>query len=505
MVKENIQQRLSVSPLSGKQYPIPETVNDKTAIDAFVAQHPGKKVVVVQGLGFVGSVMALVVANALTEEYAVIGIDLASPFSYWKIQSINEGVFPVIADDPKIEQFYKKTREKKNFYATCDPYAYSKADVVVVDINLDVKKQSNTNGHLEDYHVDLTPFNKAITAIGTYCQPDVLVLVETTVPPGTTQKVVRPILEECLQKRGLPADQLKTGHSYERVMPGPKYIDSIQNFYRVFSGTDESSEEAVEKFLRTVIKTDEYPLTKLGNTQATEMAKVLENSYRAMNIAFMVEWSRFAEEAGVDIYEVVNAIRMRPTHKNIMLPGLGVGGYCLTKDPLLASWAKMNLFGSSEPLEQSETGVHINDQMPHFAFQFLQSQYNGPLSGKKVLMLGVSYLNDVGDTRFTPVQGLFERLTDAGCYVTLHDPHVMLWEEKGLRINNNLDELLQQAYDVVIISTGHKEYRNSIRLISSLLSHPGSFIYDTIGVLNNDEIKKLRGKHIVKVIGRGDL
>ncbi|MBL0337315.1 MAG: hypothetical protein IPP73_18905 [Chitinophagaceae bacterium] len=155
-------------------------------------------------------------------------------------------------------------------------------------------------------------------------------------------------MEECLSKRGLSIDELKVGHSYERVMPGPKYIDSIQNFYRVFAGTDETSALAVETFLKTVIRTDEYPLTRLGNTNATEMAKVLENSFRAMNIAFMVEWSRFAEEAGVDIYEVVNAIRLRPTHKNIMLPGLGVGGYCLTKDPLLAGWAKMNLFGSTE-------------------------------------------------------------------------------------------------------------------------------------------------------------
>lgn len=504
MVKEKIKQQ-SISPLTGKEYIIPDAVDDKAGIDSFVAQHPGKKVVVVQGLGFVGSVMALVVANALTEEYAVIGIDLPSAFSYWKIQSINEGVFPVIADDPKIELFYKEAKRKNNLYATCDPHAYSKADIIIVDINLDVKKQSNDDGHLEDYSVDLTPFKKAITSIGTYCKPDVLVLVETTVPPGTSQKIVRPILEECLQKRGLSADQLKTGHSYERVMPGPKYIDSIQNFYRVFSGTDETSADATEKFLRTVISTDEYPLTKLGNTQATEMAKVLENSYRAMNIAFMVEWSRFAEEAGVNIYEVVNAIRMRPTHKNLMLPGLGVGGYCLTKDPLLASWAKMNLFGSEEPLTQSEKGVHINDQMPLFAFQYLQSQYEGSLKDKKVLLLGVSYLNDVGDTRFTPVQGLFERLVEAGSDVTLHDPHIVYWEEKELRVNNNLTELLQQSYDVVIISTGHKEYRNSPSLIKTLLGHPASFVYDTIGVLTNEEIKTLKEKHIVKVIGRGDL
>jgi UDP-N-acetyl-D-glucosamine dehydrogenase len=504
MVKEKPKQE-SISPLTGKQYAIPESIDDKAGIDSFIALHPGKKVVVVQGLGFVGSVMALVVANALTEEYAVIGIDLPTPFSYWKIQSINEGMFPVIADDPKIGLFYKQAREKKNLYATCDPYAYSMADIVIVDINLDVKKQSDDNGHLEDYTVDLTPFKKAITAIGANCKPDILVLIETTVPPGTSQKIVRPILEECLQNRGLSSDQLKVGHSYERVMPGPKYVDSIQNFYRVFSGTDEASALATEKFLRTVISTDEYPLTRLGNTQATEMAKVLENSYRAMNIAFMVEWSRFAEEAGVDIYEVVNAIRMRPTHKNLMLPGLGVGGYCLTKDPLLASWARMNLFGSDEPLVQSEMGVHINDQMPLFAFQYLQSQYSGSLEGKKVLLLGVSYLNDVGDTRFTPVEGLYDQLILAGCDITLHDPHIVYWEEKELRVNTDLNELLQQPYDLVIVSTGHKDYRSNPSLINTLLGHPASFIYDTIGILTNDEIKTLKAKHVVKVIGRGDL
>ncbi len=495
----------SISPLTGKQYSIPEIIDDKAGIDSFVEMHTGKKVVVVQGLGFVGSVMSLVVANALTEEYAVIGIDLPTPFSYWKIQAINEGAFPVIADDPKIELFYQRAREKKNLYATCDPYAYSKADVVIVDINLDVKKQSNGNGHLEDYSVDLTPFKKAVLSIGTNCKPDVLVLVETTVPPGTSQKIVRPILEECLQERNLPTDKLKVGHSYERVMPGPKYVDSIQNFYRVFSGTDEASADATEKFLRTVISTDEYPLTRLGNTQATEMAKVLENSYRAMNIAFMVEWSRFAEEAGVDIYEVVNAIRMRPTHKNIMLPGLGVGGYCLTKDPLLASWARMNLFGSEERLTQSETGVHINDQMPLFAFQYLKSQYDGPLDGKKVLLLGVSYLNDVGDTRFTPVQGIYEQLFTAGCDIALHDPHVVYWEEKELKVNNDLNVLLLQPFDLVIITTGHKDYRNNPALINTLLGQPASFVYDTIGILTNDEIKTLKTKHTVKVIGRGDL
>jgi len=496
---------ISKSPVTGKEYEIPLTPDDKTGIDAFMALHPGKKVVLVQGLGFVGSVMGLVVANALTEEYAVIGIDLPVPSSYWKIRSINEGVFPVIASDPKIDQYYQNALKKKNYYATFDAYAYSKADVVVVDINLDVKKQSSGKNDSGDYSVDLTPFKMAIEAIGNVCKEDVLVLVETTVPPGTSQKIVRPILEECLTKRGLSTDKIKVGHSYERVMPGPKYIDSIQNFYRVFAGTDDKSTEAVETFLRTVIRTDEYPLTRLGNTNATEMAKVLENSFRAMNIAFMVEWSRFAEEAGVDIYEVVNAIRMRPTHKNIMLPGLGVGGYCLTKDPLLASWGRMNLFGSQERLGQSEKGVYINDKMPLYAFEYLQSRYKASLEGKKILLLGVSYLNDIGDTRFTPVEGFYDQLEMEGCEIVLHDPHVKYWEEKDVWVKQDLDELLKDSYDFIAITTGHKNYRNNPELIEKIKQLPACWVYDTIGVLTNEEIKSLSEKHTVKVIGRGDL
>ncbi len=498
-------QKISLSPITKKQYPLPSVMDDREAIDQFLAHHAGKKLVLVQGLGFVGSVMGLVVANAVAGDYAVLGIDLPSESSYWKICSINEGVFPVLAGDPKIEQYYSRSREKKNYYASYDPYAYSKADVVIVDINLDVQKISSSAGKLEDYQVDLTPFKNAIESIGTHCRPDVLVLVETTVPPGTTEKLVRPLLEECLQKRGLQTDQLKVGHSYERVMPGSKYIDSIQNFYRVYAGTDEKSADAAEQFLRTVIRTDEFPLTRLGNTNATEMAKVLENSYRATNIAFMVEWSRFAEEAGVNIYEVVEAIRMRPTHQNIMLPGLGVGGYCLTKDPLLASWARMNLFGGPGALLQSEKGVHINDQMPHFAFEYLRSQYPESMEGKKILLLGVSYLNDVGDTRYTPVEGFYNRLLQEGAVVSLHDPHVLYWEEKDTWVQQNLDELLEKEYDIIAITTGHKQYRNNPQLLHKLLQMAPALIYDSIGVLSDKEINELRARHTVKVIGRGDL
>jgi UDP-N-acetyl-D-glucosamine dehydrogenase len=494
----------SKSLLTGKEYPLPLS-DDRDAIDQFIALNKGKKVVVVQGLGFVGAVMSIVVANALTEEYAVIGIDLAREHTYWKICAINEGQFPVIADDPKIELFYQKAKEKGNLLATYDAYAYSKADVIIVDINLDVQKQSNFERDLEEYDVNMTPFKKAMEAIGANCRPDVLVLVETTVPPGTSQKIVKPIIESGLQNRGLNSDQLRIGHSYERVMPGPQYVDSIQNFYRVYAGIDEKSADATESFLRTVIRTDEYPLTRLNNTNATEMAKVLENSFRAMNIAFMVEWSRFAEEADVDIYAVVQAIRMRPTHKNIMLPGLGVGGYCLTKDPLLASWARQNLFESDQPLLQSEKGVRINDKMPLYAFEFLKKRFGRPLQGKKALLLGVSYLNDVGDTRFSPVQPFYEYLLEAGVEISLHDPHVPYWEEKNIDVSDQLDTLLEGRYDIIAITTGHKQYRNNPSLIQKINEQPNVMVLDTIGVFNNEELKTLNQKHLACVVGRGDI
>jgi UDP-N-acetyl-D-glucosamine dehydrogenase len=496
---------LSINPTSGKQYEIPESLNDKVGIDAFLEKHPDKKVIVVQGLGFVGAVMSLVCANALTEEYAVIGIDLPSPNSYWKIQSINEGIFPIVASDPKIEEFYQISRKKQNFYATYDPYCFSKADVVIVDINLDVAKESNFDKDLKGYDVNLSGFKKAMEAIGKNCKEDILIVVETTVPPGTCQKVVRPIITKCLIERGLSDTKFRMGHSYERVMPGPDYIDSIQNFYRVYSGINEESADATEQFLRTIISTEKYPLSRLGNTNATEMAKVLENSYRAMNIAFMVEWSRFAEEAGVNIYEVVNAIRMRPTHKNLMYPGIGVGGYCLTKDPLLASWAKMNLFDSEHPLSQSEQGVRINDKMPLYSFEFLAKEYNADLKGKKVLLLGVSYRSNVGDTRYTPVEYLHDYLQKVGTQIEVTDPYVEFWEEKEIKVSPDFLTLLKQDWDIIIISTGHDEYKNNPEIMSLILNQNNVFVFDTIGHLTEAEIKTISTKHRVRVVGRGDI
>ena len=472
-------------------------------IFSFLDQHPGKQIVLVQGLGFVGSVMSIVCANAIHDDYAVIGVDLPNEYGKKIINDLNSGIFPLVAEDPKIEQFYNKTLENGNFFATTDMYSYQVSDVIIVDINLDVGKENHHSGELNNYNIDLSSFKKAITTIGENCKENALILVETTVPPGTCQKIVKPIIYDCLERRNLSTNKIKIGHSYERVMPGPGYIDSIQSFYRVYSGIDEKSADAVESFLHTIIRTDEYPLTRLASTNATEMAKVLENSYRAMNIAFMVEWSRFAEEASVNLYEIVDAIRLRPTHANLMYPGIGVGGYCLTKDALLASWARQNLIGKNEPLLQSETAIGINDQMPRYAFEFLQKQYPD-LSGSKVLLFGVSYRGDVGDTRYSPVENLFNYLSKAGSVISCHDPYVKFWEEQSLEIEQDLMHHLGRSPDIIIISTGHTLYKNH-KTIDALHDLDSTFIYDTIGLLSNNQINVLKQKHTVKVLGRGDI
>lgn len=494
---------VSVNALTQEKYLIPENLDDSASIEGFLHQHEGKKVIVVQGLGFVGAVMALVCANAKSEEYAVIGIDLASEDAYWKIKSINDGLFPLIADDPKIDEFFNKALEKGNLLATYDPVAFKYADVVIVDINLDVQKESSEDAVLEDFDVNLDGFKSAIKSIGSNCQEDVLILVETTVPPGTCEKVVKPIIEDEFTHRGFDISKYRLGHSYERVMPGPEYIDSIREFPRVYSGCSKASADSVENFLKTIIDTSVCELTRLEHTNATEMAKVLENSYRAMNIAFAVEWSRFAEEAGVDLYAMVNAIRIRKTHSNLMYPGIGVGGYCLTKDPLLASWSRKTFFGSDSDLRMSINSVSINDQMPIFAFSRLIQEF-GNLKDKKVTFLGVSYRGDVGDTRFTPVETLVNKVIEAGAAIKLHDPFVSFWEERKCQIESNIQNVLDSKPDLVIISTGHSEYKSS-EVVLKLLEMEQTYIYDTIGLLNNEQISLLQEKHEISVLGRGDL
>ena len=497
---------ISINPFTRKSYELPEVLDDQLAIEDFINKNPKKPIIVVQGLGFVGGVMSLVCANAINEDYAVIGLDLPNENSYWKICSFNENILPLKSSDPKVEEFFKKSQQKGNLYATFDPISISYADVVIVDVNLDVSKKQNEDGLLLGFDVDLEFFSSAIRDIASNCKPEVLILIETTVPPGTCEKIAFGIIQKGLEDRNLDSNSFKLGHSYERVMPGPNYIDSIQNYYRVYSGINEESADATESFLRTIISTEKYPLTRLNGTNATELAKVLENSYRAMNIAFMVEWTRFAEEAGVNIYEVVHAIRQRDTHSNLMFPGLGVGGYCLSKDPLLASWSRKSLFNAKQGLPQSEMGVKINDQMPLFAFNFLCENVGiKKLFGLRTLLLGASYRGDVGDTRYSPVELFYKLLKKAGSKVLVHDYFVDYWPECNIKVETNLKVVLEEKFDMIIITTSHSDYRENPFLLSNLINSKGKIFYDTLGFMSAADLQSISKNNQTYVLGRGNI
>lgn len=495
----------SVSPLTRVSYDIPASDGDRDGIDQFLEANSGKKIIVIQGLGFVGAAMALVCADANKGNYAVIGIDLATVESYWKIASINAGVCPIVSGDPKVQELFEVALQRGNLYATADPYAYRIADNIVVDINLDVDKSSDCAGNIKDYSVNTAPLVGSAKVIGEYCKPDALVLVETTVPPGSCEKIFKEIITNELARRELPTTDIAIAHSYERVMPGPGYVDSIVNFYRVYSGIDTKSADRAEEFLKTIIDTTNYPLTRLASTVATESAKILENSYRAMNIAFVEEWGRFAEEANFNLYEVIDAIRLRPTHKNLMYPGLGVGGYCLTKDPLLASWSRQNFFNGKSPLTQSVASVENNDKMPHNVYAEIKNFLNNNVKKRNVLILGVSYRSEVADTRYTPVQVIYENLKRDGAEVTLHDFYVSYWEECDCGVQTDLSVVLSSNYDTVLFCTGHSQYKENKTLLSWFNSQYKVDAFDTVGVLSQKSIELISKNNQLKVIGRGDI
>ena len=149
-------------------------------IDYFIKRNKNKEIIAVQGLGFVGAVMSLVCANAINGNYAVIGVEVSTKRGKKITKELNNGIFPLVAEDPKIDQLFEKSIEKGNFFATTETDAYKVADIIIIDINLDVEKENLTSGALIDYNVDLSSFKKAIVSIGENCKEDALIIISET-------------------------------------------------------------------------------------------------------------------------------------------------------------------------------------------------------------------------------------------------------------------------------------------------------------------------------------
>jgi nucleotide sugar dehydrogenase len=332
--------------------------------------------------------------------------------------------------------------------------------------------------------------------------------------------------------RGIEAEPL-LAHSYERVMPGKDYVRSVRDFWRVCSGINKESREKVTRFLSEVLNVEEYPLTVLDKPIESETCKIVENSYRATILAFLDEWSLFAETNGVDLIKVINAVKVRPTHSNIIFPGPGIGGYCLPKDGGLGLWAYKHLMGFEHDIFKiTPEAININDKRALHAAQLVRDALRNMgriVAASQITLLGASYREDVGDTRYSGSEIIVRKLAEMGGEVKAHDPYVRHWWElekqdtypavgaswsrffrnqeqlNGFAMTAELEEALKST-DAVIFAVRHQPY---LELepddIVNMCGKPVAIV-DCFGILDDAKIEQYFELGCeVKGLGRGHI
>jgi nucleotide sugar dehydrogenase len=531
----------SVNP-AGERFPLPERTEyaaELARLEQLVqaARADSKEIVVVMGVGFVGAVMAAIVADT-TDRHGkpskfVIGCQRPSTRSYWKIPMLNRGVSPVRAEDPEVDPMIRRcVLEKKTLTATYNSDCLALADCVVVDVQCDYSKHDL--GNMRTGEVEMGALEATLRTIGERIPAGCLTLIETTVAPGTTEFVAWPILQKAFAARGIASAPL-LAHSYERVMPGREYVASIRDFWRVCSGCDAPARERVVKFLTEVLNTREFPLTVLDRPIESETAKIVENSYRATTLAFLNEWSLFAERNGVDLTKVIRAIKVRPTHSNMIFPGPGIGGYCLPKDGGLGYWAYKHILGfddGDQIFKISTTAIDINDTRGlHVATLTRDALRNMGryIAAAEVLICGASYRQDVGDTRYSGSEVVVRRLTEMGAEMRVHDPYVEHWFEfeeqdtypapghslsrffrnqehlKELRVQRDLESALH-GVEAVIFAVPHEPYLRLEPDDVVAMAGKSLAVIDCFGILDDRKIRRYFELGCeVKGLGRGHI
>src|SRR5512133_473284 len=532
-------EKLSISP-AGEKFTLPQTDDYKAEfkrLEKIVESERAKnrEIVVVMGLGFVGAVMAAIVADSTDKKgnpgKFVIGMQRPSPRSFWKIPLLNRGVSPVKAEDPEVDPMIARcVKDKKTLMATYTYDVLKLADVVVVDVQCDYVKASL--GDVRNGQTDMAALEASIGVIADHIPAKALVLIETTVAPGTTEQVAYPIMKNAFKKRGIQSDPL-LAHSYERVMPGRDYVASIRDFWRVCSGINEEAKKRVVKFLSEVLNTEKFPLTVMDRPIESETAKIIENSYRATILAFLDEWSLFAERNGVDLVKVIKAIKVRPTHSNMIFPGPGIGGYCLPKDGGLGVWAYKHILGFEDDIFKiTPLAIDINDTRSLHAAELVRDALRNmgkPIASADVLVLGAAYREDVGDTRYSGSEIVIRKLAEMGAEIRVHDPYVEHWWEfeqqdtypaegesksrffrnqeklKEIHVEHDLSKALKDA-EAVIFAVPHEAYLDlDPDKVVRMIGKPAAII-DCFGILADDKIRRYFQLGCeVKGLGRGHI
>ncbi len=380
----------------------------------------------VSGLGYVGLAVACAFAEA---GFDVLGVDILPD----RVQKINAGLSPIEGDEPGLAELLARAVASGRLRATSDYARLADRDVILIAVETPVDEH-----HIPRYEA----LKAALTSLGSVLRKGALVIVESTIAPGTMDRLVLPLLSQASGKT--LNDDFFLGNCPERVMPG-KLLANIRSLSRVIGGMTIETAEVMATLYSQIVTAD----LDLTTCVIAELVKTTENAYRDVQIAFANEVALICEAVGGDVWKVRELVNKSP-FRNMHLPGAGVGGHCIPKDPWLLAYSVID---KNVPLKLIPASRAVNDGMPvHMAelvVQALDAAGRKP-AGSTVLVMGYSYLENSGDTRNSPSVILIERLRSRGVSVRVHDPYVPPYQREWRE--------LARGCDAVVMMVKHSSY-----------------------------------------------
>lgn len=413
-------------------------------------------VVGVIGLGYVGLPLAVEKAKA---GFKTIGFDVQEE----KVKMVNEG-HNYIGD--VVDSELAELVEKGMLRATSDFSFVADTDFVAICVPtpLDTHQQP-----------DISYVKASTEAVSKYLKKNMIVVLESTTYPGTTEELIKPILEEG---SGLKCgEDFYLGFSPERVDPG-NLIYHTQNTPKVVGGIGEDATEVIAAMYGSVIDGDIF---KASSPAVAEMEKILENTYRNVNIGLVNELAILCNKMNINIWEVIEAAKTKPYGFQAFYPGPGLGGHCIPLDPYYLSW-KAREYGFHTSM--IESSMMVNDRMPEYVVERagkILNKFKKALNGAKVLILGVAYKQDIDDYRESPAIKVIEEFEKVDSEIDYYDPYISTYKHEG-KTKDGIAQITPEiiaAYDIVVVTTAHT------KVDYDMVQKNAKVIFDTKNVMKN--------------------
>jgi UDP-N-acetyl-D-mannosaminuronic acid dehydrogenase len=406
--------------------------------------------IAVVGLGYVGLPLACAIADA---GFTVTGVDIKAD----RVSLINDGRSPIEGNEPGLAELLTKVVQERRLSATVDFSTLASADIVFINVDTPVEA---------DHRPRYSALRSACEQVGAVMKDGALVIVESTIAPGTMADIVQPLLERVSGKK-LNVDFF-LGHCPERVMPG-KLLANLRNLSRVCGGSTPVVAVTMVALYSTIVRAE---LTATDCVTA-ELVKTAENAYRDVNIAFANELALICESSGADFMVVRELINKSPG-RNVLFAGAGVGGHCIPKDSWLLAYGARD----KADIKLLAAARHVNDAMPAHMLKLTVEalrEAGRDIRGSKIAVLGWAYLEDTDDTRNSPSNTFAAAARELGAEIVAHDPFVP-------ELQGDLLATLEGA-NAAVVMVGHSLYRRlSLRDVHARLATPvlvdGRFLFD---------------------------